>query len=417
MSSTRPSVPVPSLKEQLVRESCSMARRLVTNGVRVPPSLIQGADGFEVALERGKPIDITALAGTHERLARLVAPAKPGTLYLLDYNTHQRGKDPSSLGPVKLVRDLVKVAMVCVGFFIILSVVALVDAHASIDLFSVEKTPAQPGRVDNHGMLVLKIILERVFWLAAAGIGASFAMLFALNDQITARTFDPDEAPSYWVKFFLGLVAGFILVALVPIGSGDGPQGATTSTQALGPPTVALLGGFSASAVYRILTRMVEALESVFTGGAKEQSAAAEKAAISRASEESSQARMAVAGQLVDLQQQLAAGMPADRAATQLRQVVAALVPASSEFVGGLQGDSPAGVPPVATPPDKVPALAVVGDGAGSADTALSAADGGASSGSSAAAASVSPDASADANGSADASSNDGAAPSAAPVG
>ena len=413
MHSTHSAVPVPSLKEQLVRESCSMVRRLVTNGARVPPSLIQAADGFEVALERGKPIDITVLAGTHERLARLVAPAKPGTLYLLDYNTHQRGKDPSSLGPVKLVRDLVKVAMVCVGIFIILSVVALVDAHASIDLFSVEKAPTQPGRVDNHGMLVLKIILERVFWLAAAGIGASFAMLFALNDQITARTFDPDEAPSYWVKFFLGLVAGFILVALVPVGSADGPQGATTSTQALGPPTVALLGGFSASAVYRILTRMVEALESVFTGGAKEQAAAAEKSAASRASEESSQARMAVAGQLVDLQQQLAAGMPADRAATQLRQVVAALVPASSEFAGGLQGDAPTGAPPAPTPPDKVPALAVVGDGGGSA-----AADGGASADPSTTVASVAPDASAvDVSASADASAKDGAAPAAAAVG
>ena len=414
MHSTHSAVPVPSLKEQLVRESCSMVRRLVTNGARVPPSLIQAADGFEVALERGKPIDITVLAGTHERLARLVAPAKPGTLYLLDYSTHQRGKDPSSLGPVKLVRELVRVAMVCVAVFIILSVVALVDAHPSIDLFKSDGATAAPGgKVDHHGLLVIKIILERVFWLAAAGIGAAFAMLFALNDQITARTFDPDETPSYWVKFFLGLVAGFILVALVPIGSGSGGQDATTSTQALGPPTVALLGGFSASAVYRILTRMVEALESVFTGGAKEQAAAAEKSAASRASEESSQARMAVAGQLVDLQQQLAAGMPADRAATQLRQVVAALVPASSEFAGGLQGDSPAGAPSAATPPDKVPALAVVGDGGGSA-----AADGGASADPSTTDASVAPDASAvDVSASADACAKDGAAPAAAAVG
>lgn len=335
-----------------------MVRRLVTSGSRVPPSVIQAADGSERALQQGRPIDITALAGTHERLSRLVSPAKPGTLYLLDHGFHQQGREPSSLGPVKLVRDLVRVAMVCVAVFIVLSVISLVDAHAAVDLWGVERNPGETARAtkDDHTLLVVKIILQRVFWLSAAGIGASFAMLFALNDQITARTFDPDETPAYWVKFFLGLVAGFILVALVPIDSGSGAEGATTSTQALGPPTVALLGGFSASAVYRILTRMVEALESVFTGGAREQAAAAEKGALSRAAEESSQARMAVAGQLVDIQQQLSGGLPAERAAARIQQVVAALVPTSSEF------------PPAAPQPDapeadtsgRVPALAIV---------------------------------------------------------
>ncbi|HYW10393.1 MAG TPA: hypothetical protein VE871_00510 [Longimicrobium sp.] len=378
MPPTSSAPPVLSLKEQLVRESCSMVRRLVTNGVRVPPSVIQATDDFETALEHRRPIDITALASTHERLSRLVAPAKPGTLYLLDPSFHQLGHKASSLGPVKLVRDLVRVAMVCVAVFIVLSVVTLVDAHAGIDLFDVERLPGEPvaGAEEIHSLLVLKLILQRVYWLAAAGIGAAFAMLFALNEQVTARTFDPDETPAYWVKFFLGVVAGFILVALVPVDSGSGTAGATNGTQALGPPTVAMLGGFSASAVYRILTRMVEALESVFTGGAREQAAAAEKAASTRAAEENSQARMALAGQLVDLQQQLAAGMPADRAATQLRQVVAALMPASAEFStpeGAAQPGAPSAAAPSSTgpsadaAPDKVPALSIV---AGPADAA-----------------------------------------------
>ena len=199
-------------------------------------------------------------------------------------------------------------------------------------------------------MVVIKVILERVFWLSAAGIGASFAMLFQLNDEITARNYDPDQTASYWVKFFLGVVAVFILVALVPVDSTP-----DTGAEVLGPPTIALLGGFSASAVYRILTRMVEALESVFTGGPKEQAAAAEKAASTRAAEESSQARMAVAGQLVEIQQQLAAGMASQEAAGRIRQVVAALVPASSELTAAL-ASAPAAAP------DKVPAFAIVAD-------------------------------------------------------
>jgi hypothetical protein len=342
---------VPSLKEQLVRESGSMARRLATNGNRVPASLIQATEQFESALAQNQPIQMTALASTHERLARLAAPAKPGTLYLLDVHYQQAGRE-TSLGPVKLVRDLVKVAMVCVVIFIVLSVIALVDAHQAVDVFGVEgPEPAATAR-DNHTFLVIKIILERVFWLAAAGIGASFAMLFQLNDQIVNRTFDPDENAAYWVKFFLGLVAGFILVALVPIGSATSAQGATTGAQALGPPTIALLGGFSASAVYRVLTRLVEALESIFSGGAREQASAAEKAASSRANEESLQGRMAVAGQLVDLQQRMAAGMAPDEAAGYLKQVVGTLVPNTVDVDGGSE--------PAAPPPARVPALVVV---------------------------------------------------------
>jgi hypothetical protein len=370
MPSTSAPAPVPSLKEQLVREACSMARRLVTNGVRVPPGLIQAVDQFEAALAHKKHIDMVALAGTHERLARLVAPAKPGTLYLLDVNFHQRGRE-TSLGPVKLVRDLVKVAMVCVGIFILLSVLAVADARGDIDLVRLVDSQGE----HRHGFLLIKVILERVFWLAAAGIGASFAMLFQLNDQIINRTYDPDESASYWVKFFLGLVAGFILVALVPIDTT--PE---TGAEALGPPTIALLGGFSASAVYRILTRMVEALESIFSGGAREQAAAAEKAASARANEESTQGRMAVAGQLVDVQQKLAAGMPPQQAAQQLQQVVAALVPSAFEFTGApaSNGAAPADAEPAdaepAAQPDRVPALAVVAapaeDVAAQADTA-----------------------------------------------
>ncbi|HEX6370187.1 MAG TPA: hypothetical protein VF006_14810 [Longimicrobium sp.] len=337
MPSTSVTPSVPSLKEQLVRETCSMVRHLVTNGTRVPSRLVQATEQYEAALERGAPVDTAGLAATHERLSRLVAPAKPGTLYLLDYSFHQAGRW-SSLGPVKQVRDMVKVAIVCVVTFILLSVLQLVEAHPDITLFG-----------SGHRYLVVRVILERVFWLSAAGIGASFAMLFQLNDLIVTRTYDPDEAASYWVKFFLGVVAGFILVALVPM-----DPTADSGAEALGPPTIALLGGFSASAVYRILTRMVEALESIFSGGAREQMLAAEKASAIRAAEETGQARLALAGQLIQIQERIAAGLPADQATAQLRQVVSGLIAAADQIA------APSRTPGAGA--DKVPAFAVVSD-------------------------------------------------------
>lgn len=347
--------PVPTLKEQLVREACSMVRRLLASGTRVPPSLVQASERFESALVQNRPVDMMALASTHERLSRLVAPAKPGTLYMLDHNANPRGRW-SSLGPIKLVRDLVRVAILCVVIFIALSVLAIADARGEIDLIRLVDSDGN----EHHELLVIKVILERVFWLAAAGIGAAFAMLFQLNDQIVSRTYDPDESASYWVKFFLGVVAGFILVAMVPLDAT-----ADSGAEALGPPTIALLGGFSASAVYRILTRLVEALESVFSGGAREQAMAAEKAAVVRASEESTQARMAVAGQLVKIQQRLVNGAPVDQANVELQGVVDTLVPsAAADPLPSVTPLDPAPEPVVvsAPAPDRVPVLAVVAE-------------------------------------------------------
>lgn len=357
MPPTSVSLPMPTLREQLIQESCAMVRHLATNGVRVPAQLVQVTEQQETAAAQGTAVDIAALAATHERLSRLVSPAKPGTLYLLDYSYHQHGT-ATTLGPVKLVRDLVRVAVACVAVFIVLSVVEMVDGDRRVELFGRHLAP-------------LELILERVFWLAAAGIGASFAMLFQLNDQITSRTYDPDEAPSFWIKFFLGLVAGFILVALVPL-----ENGADTGNKALIPPTIALLGGFSASAVYRILTRMVEALESVFSGGAQAQVAAAERAAVVRASDETAQTRVALAGKLVDLQQQLASGAAPEQLAEQLRQVTASLMPGAMDTLppaATAQPTAPAGADAA---PDKVPAFAVVSapqDAAASADASATA--------------------------------------------
>jgi hypothetical protein len=351
MPTSIPSAAPPTLKEQLVREVAAMVRHLVTNGTRVPAQVVQAADQFETSVAQGQPVDVAALASTHERLARLVAPAKPGTLTLLDAS---EAAGTSSLGPVTLVRTMVKVAFACVAVFIVLSVLAVVDAHPDIVLLADEAEPGGPA--DNHTLLMLKIIMQRVFWLAAAGIGASFAMLFQLNDQIVARTYDPDETASYWVKFFLGLVAGFILVALVPL-----DQTADNGAEALTPATIALLGGFSATAVYRILTRMVEALESVFSGGAREQLAAAEKVAVIRASEETAQARVALAGQLVEIQQGMAAGMTSEEVSAQLRQMVTGLVPNSADAPARPHASPapPAGkvsVSAIVAAPEKVPA-------------------------------------------------------------
>ena len=112
------------------------------------------------------------------------------------------------------------------------------------------------------------------------GLGACFAGLFQANRYIANNTFDPKFESSYWIRIVLGLMAGIILAELIPLnllsesGTSGSESGGSSSIAALGKPVLALLGGFSAAAVYRIIARIVDALESLVRGDTKDAMAA-----------------------------------------------------------------------------------------------------------------------------------------------
>jgi hypothetical protein len=317
-----------------------MVRHLVGKGMRAPAALVQAAAGYESARNTGRPIDVSALASIHERLAKLVAPASPSTLYLLDRTYHPPIRF-GSLGPVSVVRHLVMFSMGCVLAFIVGSIYHLLAVTPGA-------AAARMGPIEHA-------LFENLYWLAAAGVGASFAVLFQINETIAKGTFDPDDAPAYWVKVFLGVVAGFILVAMVPTEGID-----SADAQVLAKPTIALLGGFSAQAVYRILNRLVETLEDLFSGGQKEQAAIREQAIAARAQEDAAQARLAVAGKLVQLQEQIASGADVKQ---QVQDLIRSLVPESAPQ--DTPAPTPASPPVPAAEPDVpgVPADAIIATG------------------------------------------------------
>src|SRR6185503_9358434 len=92
-------------------------------------------------------------------------------------------------------------------------------------------------------------------FLAAAALGSAFAGLLIASDYLKNRTFDPRYLPVYYIRFFVGLLAGSILANL---GSQLFEGNSTIAT--LGPGIIALLGGYSAEAVKQILDRLVEVL-------------------------------------------------------------------------------------------------------------------------------------------------------------
>ena len=240
------------------------------------------------------------LVRAHDHLARLVAPALPQTLVLLERESRAGGLF-HSLGPVRLVRQLMVGSIV----FLLAFVTTSLSPHVNLSSGDLFKTSG------------LDLLTNQLFFLSASGMGASFAALFQVNRYITKGVYDPKYDTSYWARFILGLIAGIVLAGLIPV------KGSFSK------PLLALVGGFSASVVYRILTRIVETLESFVAG---ETSGNVWRDETSRPTESPDvEQRLRLARSLIDLQREPGAAVDAAVVNAKLGDLVAAL----------LDGDNP----------------------------------------------------------------------------
>lgn len=218
-------------------ESCrAMARYALAGGIPVPAWVVEITERDEVAGD-GAATAVDQLVRAHAYLARAVAPALPQTLVLFEHE-RRHARFATAFGPVKLVRQLMAASTLFLCTFVATSLSPAVNAESG-DLFTTSGTD---------------LLLNEAFFLSAAGIGASFAALFQVNRFVAKGTYDPKYDTSYWTRFILGLIAGMVLAELVPV------EGSFSR------PLLALVGGFSASVVYRVLTRIVETLESFVSG-------------------------------------------------------------------------------------------------------------------------------------------------------
>lgn len=242
-----------TLDAQLRAEIEAMLRHAFSTGLDVPAALMEAVEkinfGAELPLQDGRnDMPLPALAELHGQLAKLVSPAMPGTLHLLRTDLARASFLHSMLGPLANIRRLMVAALVWMISFILISLSPTVDhAAMSADIYSM------------HGFTLLTVLC---FLVSAAGLGSTFQALFTAQTYVSNATYDPRYDASYWIRIGLGLVAGLLLSVLVPVGTGS-----TAPTMA--KPVMALLGGFSAGLVYRILQRLVETVESLFQGSTR----------------------------------------------------------------------------------------------------------------------------------------------------
>ena len=347
MSSTSDLRTSESLRDHLLNERNAMAGYGLDLGLTVPPQLLEalsnigtqslsGLNGTDrekgevpdgkgvedpraVVSSRYRPDEVQTLASIHRVLADIVAPATPRTVLLLANEELNRGFW-SFLGPMQLIRHMMIVA--------ILSLVGLILTSLSPQ---VNSESINAGIFESSGITLL---LNLLLLLSAAGLGGCFAGLFQANRYIANGSFDPRYESSYWIRIVLGLMAGIILAQLISFDLKGG--------QVLIKPTLATLGGFSAALVYRVLTRLVETVESLIRGDPREMMAAMEQAANARVKEQLSESRLTLASKITRIQQKIGTGASTDETGLELDRILNELIPDEGRL---LTTDSTQGTP------------------------------------------------------------------------
>jgi hypothetical protein len=286
------------LRAQLGTQCQVMLHYVLSEGKELPQTFLDLLDLLDRETE--EPVGLPLLVELHRVLARAVSPATPGGLALIDEDRRSHPR-LHGFGPVASIRYLMVAAL---GF--------------SLMFFGISLSPdINPVAVNqdifNSSGLQLASVL--VFLLSAAGLGATFGALFDAYQSISDGSYDPRFDAVYWARIGLGLISGLMLAELIPQ-----PQGGETT---LARPLLALLGGFSAAVVYRILARLVDALGSVFVPEAKRDPAADEREIRQRVAQEQALQRTALAKTFDQILDRVARGGNVDEARKGLVAVLA----------------------------------------------------------------------------------------------
>lgn len=226
------------LREELEQEVLAMGLYLAGAGYPLPLELVPVLQ----VLDANERPSMEELAVAHAVMCEHVHPARPRTLAFL-YRRGAFSDRGSALAAVPLVRQLMIVAVIA----LLGGVLAGMSPDISLDLHAVDPL-ASSG---------LPFLVDQVYFMLTATLGAAFYAITTLNQQIAEGTYDPRHDAAYWARIVLGIISGTIMSSLL-----EAPESSTLHE--VGRNVLALLGGFSAGLVHRVLLRMVSSVESIF---------------------------------------------------------------------------------------------------------------------------------------------------------
>jgi hypothetical protein len=202
---------------------------------------------FEIRTKIAETIagDKEKLTKLFNKLTLLCAPASPCSLE----NTIPTHKLFFRAGPrfVRIIRDLWLISLSCLAGYILLSIF--------ISLNSLEKQ-----NIAGNILFQLQLVFS-------AGLGACFYSLNTAKKYVVARTFDNSYITHYYNSIIVGIIAGIILSNIINESFFSDRE--TGVLKQLTPSILALLGGYAADAVIRILNRLVTMLTTLVEGDSK----------------------------------------------------------------------------------------------------------------------------------------------------
>lgn len=247
---------MPLLREQTLSENEAMARYALNKGIPVASEILATLDAIKMHCNQHPnktdsliEHQVRQLVDIHHNLSKAVSPAIPRTLRLLAKEQDKRTFF-YFLGPVPLVRWL---SLACVFFLIAMIMIGLSD--------KVNSDTINMGFLNSSNQV---LFYNQLFLLACSGLGATFSNLFQASSYVARNTYDPQFDSTYWSRIILGLMSGLILVELLPMQLFT----ENDSLKSFGKPAIAVLGGFSASLVHRVLRHAVDTVESFFKSSA-----------------------------------------------------------------------------------------------------------------------------------------------------
>lgn len=241
------------------------------------------------------------LVSAYNELSRIVSPATPRSLAVTEgiaAGVH------GTFNTIPLLNRLMLAAISCLFIFILTGASKYVGVQGGGDIATSSGFP---------------FLYNQINFLAAAGLGSSFYALFTVNRFVVERTYDPVFQSTYWIRFTLGLISGTILANFIKIDIN--PQ----VSDAMEKATVAMLGGFSAEAVYRILNRMVAAVITLVRGDTKDISKGREAIAKTNLSALMEKQRMELATELLSLHSTLKSGADTSTTEQELNKIISGL--------------------------------------------------------------------------------------------
>ena len=233
------------IQKELSDQTYAMLSYALSNGLGVEPNLVNSLISDEC--------DPALLASAHKTLSLLISPAKPNTVTLFA-QTRNNKHALYFLGAVPLLRELWLLSLLFLIFLVATGASNLVTAES-----------INRGFLDSAGE---NLYANQLFLMACAGLGACFAALFQASNYVSNSTYDPKYDSTYWARILLGVIAGIIIVEMLPRELFSSGEDHDTPISSFGKPTLALLAGFSANLVYQILLRLVAMVETLVKGDA-----------------------------------------------------------------------------------------------------------------------------------------------------